>query len=381
MAIAYDALNNKIVVTGAETPLFANIYAADLAGGWDVVTRQGDNQYYFTCHLQIGDGVTVTICSDIQQQVEIGTNAAPRHMTVTANATLTLGTPTDPQDGGSLKIWGGSGVPAAPNVGRWYGTYNFYGLSFIKLTVNWLLLYGTATWVNVVLSGVLARVAWRQFAASTFTRCSFAFMELQTSLITFRNCLFQRSHAFSEAFRFSGGFNALLEDSEIANVGAGPEVNHWGTFTATANIIDCVTDESRWQWQAGANGITNRRWTINVEIVERLTGNPIAGATVTLIDSLGVVRFALLTNAAGQIAEQTETQHRYTGVGVLTDYDPFTLRIEAPGFKTYEIQFDLDEPIDWRIALCRIVDVIFVDDRVALNLDEENPESELYTQI
>jgi len=72
MAITYDAPSNTITVTGytEETPCtFEDIYQADQAGGWGVVTKQGDVQYAIDARLKIGNASTETWFADTEVQV------------------------------------------------------------------------------------------------------------------------------------------------------------------------------------------------------------------------------------------------------------------------------------------------------------------------
>ena len=59
MVISYDEDAKEIVATGgeAEDPItLSDIYNADVAGGWGVVTNPEPLVYRFKVRLQIGDG-------------------------------------------------------------------------------------------------------------------------------------------------------------------------------------------------------------------------------------------------------------------------------------------------------------------------------------
>ncbi len=98
MPINYDAGTNIITVTGytSSTPCnFTDIYNADVSGGWGKVTKQGTNQFYFICKLQIGDGTTTTWFADVGVQCvwsgSLTTANYQKINTVEANANLRLG--------------------------------------------------------------------------------------------------------------------------------------------------------------------------------------------------------------------------------------------------------------------------------------------------
>ena len=71
-SITYDSGNNTIIVVGfnkSSPCTFEDIYQADVANGWGVVSKQGDNQYEFRCKLQIGDGTSETWLADTNKAI------------------------------------------------------------------------------------------------------------------------------------------------------------------------------------------------------------------------------------------------------------------------------------------------------------------------
>lgn len=370
--ITYDAVNDKIIVTGNTTTLFQDIYDADVANGWNQVTKQGDNQFFFDCHLQIGDGSTSTNVSDRNKHVEIGTSAANKHMNVTANATFTFGTSTTPQNGGAVIINGGSGVPGAPSS-RWYGTTNFYGLAVLKISSAWLNFYGTDNWENIVLYGTLTKVNFR--GSGNFKNVSASFIYPQSSNYVFENCVFEGDTS-GAVLRVSSGYSVVVKDSEIINNNAGgSEIQHWGGFTGTLNVIDCITNPDNWQWRPGANGITNLKYTVNVKVTDK-DGNALSGVTVTLNDVDGNQIFSLTTDANGEITEQTVTSKTYTGdTPTIDNNNPFTLTIEKAGYQTYVKKFVLEEKAKWEIKLAKAVGVFLDFGRPVINLKKSDPEN------
>ena len=74
MPITYDAPSNIITVSGyteASPCTFEDIYQADVAGGWGVVSKQGSSQYLFDCRFRIYSGYFI----DISKQVEFSSIA------------------------------------------------------------------------------------------------------------------------------------------------------------------------------------------------------------------------------------------------------------------------------------------------------------------
>ena len=94
MAITYDAPSNIITVTAYTegTPCnFTDIYNADVAGSWGVVTRQCTDQFCLTCGIVIGDGSTATWFADVSKHI-LFTSATPKEIVeVKANGHFRLG--------------------------------------------------------------------------------------------------------------------------------------------------------------------------------------------------------------------------------------------------------------------------------------------------
>lgn len=155
MAITYNAGTNVLTVTGAGNT-FAAIYAADVAGGWGVVTNQG-TQYLLACNLVIGDSSTTTDLTDNSVQVQIGTAAANKYLQTKAAATFQLGTisngtynTTYGHKATSLTIYAlGSYVDTA-------GTWKMYGCSVYIATLT----------QHTRINGAVATIDWRNCSFS-----------------------------------------------------------------------------------------------------------------------------------------------------------------------------------------------------------------------
>jgi hypothetical protein len=90
-------------------------------------------------------------------------------------------------------------------------------------------------------------------------------------------------------------------------------------------------------------------------------GNAIEGATVSLENKDGLESFSETTDADGEISAQDVkcylVEHEDGGGAydnTQTLYSPFTLRITAPGYRTYESVMDIDSKQELTISLKRI---------------------------
>ena len=116
----------------------SDILAADVAGGWGVVTQTG-NYFLLTCHLWIGDKIVTsqnatnatTLAIRGAEQVEVGTSVKYRSIRKCGNTTLTLGNKsgTTYSEGSALRYWNQDAsymYPYANNYNSWYGNLNIY---------------------------------------------------------------------------------------------------------------------------------------------------------------------------------------------------------------------------------------------------------------
>ena len=124
MAITYNATDNIITLDGANTYSFEDIYQADQSGGWGVVSKQGDDQYFIEANIILGDGTNETQLIDEDCAIQLGTNANQRWMETKANSTFKLTT--------SYLEW-------YPGTGKyWYGKSYFYNSIIYKRgDVSW----------------------------------------------------------------------------------------------------------------------------------------------------------------------------------------------------------------------------------------------------
>lgn len=99
-----------------------------------------------------------------------------------------------------------------------------------------------------------------------------------------------------------------------------------------------------------------RKFTLDLKVIDK-DNNPVSGASVKIdnVDGTNVVN--VTTYANGTIDQQTITAYQKWWVYAEgwamheKDFNDFTLQISKAGYQTYTKKFTLDEEIDWRIAL------------------------------
>ena len=133
----------------------------------------------------------------------------------------------------------------------------------------------------------------------------------------------------------------------------------------------------------------NRRHSFDATVKDKKTKTPIQGATITLYDKDGNQLFALTTDINGQIVTQKVIHSDWKWInsaGVKTSpdnlYSPFRVTVEAKGYQIYDNpNITLDKATRVEIGLTKVVDVIFVDGKPALSLDETNQSNQLFIQV
>lgn len=397
MPIAYDIPSNTITVTGftlAVPCTFLDIFNADVAGGWGVVTRQCVNQYCFDCKLVIGNGTFANRGYFADEDCMVSflngviTANGQTLIYVRRYSDFRLGVLLD-----AATRTCDNGVTVISDQAFWY--YYIYGYldtvvrlydTTIKAIGAWsnrlYLRDATCDWhlyecsLDQVYLYVPSRlgVLYRTEIKST----AYGIYHPRTG-ITVDDLLL---HHCADAIRFSAALNGILWNV-IGRLNT--DIVYSVGITVDCYLINADVDVWNVTWAGVCTAEVYRQYEFDCVIRDRVTGGALVGATVILWDNAGNLVFTVVTGAGGVIATQI-VSHGYfdqPNLSVEQLYSPFHLRVEMPGYKTYDdyngVALDMKTALE--ISLCRIVDLIFVDDKMALNLDEDNPESELYTQI
>jgi len=154
----------------------------------------------------------------------------------------------------------------------------------------------------------------------------------------------------------------------------------------TINLDDGDSDAWNMEASPAQTSTINRRYSFDVAVKDGKTKTPVQNATVILYDKDGNQLFSLTTDANGQVTTQkvVHSDWRYVnsqGLKTSPDntYSPFKLVVKANGYQIYSNpNITLDKPTRVEVGLVKAVDIIFVDGKPALNLNESDAENELY---
>lgn len=387
MVITYNAGTNTITVTGytEATPCtFLDLYNADVAGGWGVITRQCTVQYCLSCKIVIGDGSTATYFCDKLIQIVFVDGIASSHyeklIEVKDNAYLTFG---EIHNAG-LKL-------------------SRYGVQIIDLEDTWLtfLIWNANTsncQVRLYSSCISRGEAGHQKTAihiknfAPIYNCKFDKVILHTcdmDLYNHSNCRCEimenpsGSSVLNEIFEYSADegivfaydYSQTIKNVIIKNcVVAIRAVNY--TLPSTINLVNADCEWS-FYWVSATPLKVYRQYDFNLKVQDK-DENAISGATVKIWDKNNNLVVDTTTNASGEIATQTLNYGYYTQAGGDTPVTqtPHIIQISKAGHQTYKKKFTVDEKINWQIRLLQANPVQFLNDDPILQLCPESQEGD-----
>ena len=382
MPITYDIGTNTITVTGytGDIPCtFEDIYQADLAGGWGVVSRQG-NQFLFDCYLTIGDGSTETWFADTGKQVMLNDGVLTANyqtwVLVKAEAHFRLGTLIDAEK-----------KTTRDGVGLFSGDTSYYH--------NLLNAEGNAE--VKVYSGFVMRV----YAGGRATHFNITYGEIYNTFFCSVNIKSLYVDIFnvqimdpSTAYGTLGDPRGTIEQIKLIigkyAIAGGAWQSHtiknakirYHTYVFSAYyspdcyFINFETNTWKFTWAGTSEGKMYRQYEFGLRVTDK-DNNPISGATVTLKDKNGNQVFQVSTGADGRISTQTVSRGYYdqSHGDTLQEYSPHTLTIEKAGYQTYEKKFTLEAKTSWEIKLAKAVGVFLDFGRPVVNLKKVDPEN------
>ncbi|UYL64904.1 MAG: hypothetical protein EJNHJLOP_00015 [Methanophagales virus PBV082] len=348
--ITYDAGTNTITVVGfseSSPCTFEDIYQADVANGWGVVSKQGGNQYYFSCKLQIGDDSTETWLIDMNKMIY---EDVPIFLYIRGNGHVRLGKVINSE---KKTTSGGCFIYA-----RKMNTYMVHMLQYASIE-----LYSTTLSAsNRVFFGTSPN------CQAKIWNCNFEHIDFSGNPIQIDvyHLYFVHSN-----YGLRGIFTSA-EDIRLANVNYATtwinqhepvimkkivtdkaEQRSFHIADSTANLYFIDTD---WRWvghfSSDSTSKVYRQYSFNLKVTDE-EENPISDAKVGVYDKNGNLEFEEMTDANGQIPEQIITRGYYDQAhgSTLVDFSPHTLVIEKEGYETYTMQFTPSESINWQISL------------------------------
>jgi len=370
MAITYNAGTNTITVTGytEATPCnFTDIYNADVAGGWGVVTRQCTNQFCISAILMVGDGSTATWFADTKKQVILTASLGilQGHIRVRANAHFRVGKIVDAAkktsiDGCYLLSTTTSnhpcifGVNADWNYGHNIEIYSSILESRNASTAGWqrqVGLYLTNLKIrNSVLNGSLNTIDGitcynlRTVGDDVLSCQIFQKMKGTTSLDDIEgNNLF---YAFTTTSLSTS--DMIVKNVLLKNCAA---IGYCANNAYDIYLINTVSDA--WVFAYSSfTGKVYRQYEFDLKVVDK-DNTPIQTAAVKIWDKDSNLIVDTTTDVNGVIATQTISRGYYNqpNGNTLQEASPHLIKIEKAGYTTYEADFTLESKTDWLIAL------------------------------
>jgi len=377
--ITYDAGSNTITVVGdascgdseSNPCTFEDIYQADVSNGWGKISKSADHSYTVNCFIKIGDGSTETWFADENVQVNFlaenyVTGNGQNIFNLKENSHTRFGKIIDEETkatGSGCQFIIQNDISYYLNFLRGYGHLELLSSSVILTDKHdamggcWSTsVTGNKIW-NCIFEGNYHFAITRNTDIFNLTVIDGStFLRRPDPTTTINHCV---GLGVSKAIWFQG-IGGSAKDVYAR------KIKYYAFYVTDLdeNDNDCYIingDFDNWKskWK---NTVSERKvfrqYTVNLKVVDR-NGNPIEGAKVVLKDKNGDEVFSVLTDANGEIEEQTATYGYYQREGdgtytheqIFTSYSPHTLTISHQDYPSREFKFTLDKKIDWTIAL------------------------------
>ena len=314
-------------------------------GQWGVVSKQGNNQYYFTCRLQIGDGSTETWLADENKAISFTGDKG--YIYVFKYGHLRLGHIVNEE-----KRTTRNGCYLYNNASEYYylilcndgGVIEIYSSLLKAKKGASLTLYGSGHKIwNSVISSYITGQSHIDMYRTTIQSVTHGVRFIPTYA---NDIIISNAWYAIDLYSISG-------DKTVKNLKLIDEITSFRTYNFNGNL-HAINTICKWtfSWGWNSNGKIYRQYTYNLKVVDE-EGNPISGAKVSVYNRSGYLEFEDITDANGQIPEQIVTRGYYDQAHgkTLVDFSPHTLVIEKEGYETYTMQFTPTKAIDWQISL------------------------------
>ncbi|MHA1882473.1 MAG: carboxypeptidase-like regulatory domain-containing protein [Candidatus Thorarchaeota archaeon] len=365
-SITYDSGSNTIKVVGfneSSPCTFEDIYQADVANGWGVVSKQGDNQYEFRCKLQIGDGTNETWLIDANKA--ISHTIDDNFINITPNGYFRCGVIVD-------------------EINR---TTKDGCFIYTTSSNKWVIEFtdtATLELFSTTISAESSTIIFQHSPANAHHKiwnCNFIHTKCYgiPALVDFYRVNWQSSlagprftHTFADDIRITNCTYGLQlytihTPVTIKNYEMIGEDYSFRCIKLNANLY-AVNVKCKWKvsWALTNDGKIYRQYTFTLKVVDE-NGNPISGAKVSVYNRSGCLEFEDITDANGRISTHTITRGYYDQAhgSTLVDFSPHTLVIEKEGYDTYKTQFTPTkaiEAIDWQISLKKVYVIEMVEE-------------------
>lgn len=394
MAITYNAGTNTITLDGANIYSFTDIYNADIAGSWGVVTRQCLNQFCFSCHIVIGDNTNVTKLEDTSKQI-IFTNGIVsagniNQIEIKTNSEMTLGSIIS----GYITTNGCSIISQETTLNRIHhmvylnkGKVYLYSCNLIALcaiapgqcAVSGLLTgsYVDSTPVMKVFNTICSRVQLESCTQADIynviiTDSSYGYTSLSPTLTGLTS-----QKIDNEALQLYRMNSSLTMQNLKIEANDGSNRIRADIMTGDAYLIDCEVDVWNFYWARSPYPLVYRQNSFDARAIDE-TETGILGAGVKIWDFGGVLVTDTTTNATGYISTQTLSFGYYSQPhgNTPTMKTPHTIEISKAGYQSYVTKFTVNKKLDWTLRLLKTQPIQFCEGIPILQLAPESQEDD-----
>jgi len=348
----------------------ADVYAADVGGGWGVVTENlAGRSYYVAANLVLGDATEGNGAAFLSR-AQVVAFAAGNIFTVTNHSTLTLGARYPDDSTG----WGRFGstwlvtmaatwnlIPTSATA----AVFSMYG-STLTCCGDYTLVQRDGTWNarNAIIAGeyktladanqttmklnvkAAATIDWKQVQANNWH-------SVQFDGSTMTNFDGVHLHAGYYGIRAAEA-NSTVTTPRITDSYDDSVYMYGGAGVKTLTLVDPAYNigGSADVTNQDANAIVAEVYTCNIHVVDA-DGVDLETVNVVCTDEAAAGVFDVNTDAGGDIAEQTITYKQWAGTSETeTAYSPHTFVFTKAGYKALTMEnVTVSRPINWRIEL------------------------------
>lgn len=353
----YSAGSNTATASGTGTTNFADLVAADVAGGWGKFSADvSGEQIIVNGRVVVGDGTNAVSFVDSNKQVLVKAGIVTENsdyiFLVSAGSSVTLGVLVN--DSKKETMSGCSFMfleTTRTNTGFFYclsgGTVNFYSCSFQGVWgVNNYLWKINGNIYNCNLNGAFGLRSSNSNNYNLYiTNSSFGLLAPlgSDSLVKINNVNY--------ALYSDGSTELVFRGLNVSSVGS----NLWYGWVSTGNvsIVDSFSEVWSFGWGGGATSVIFRQYSFDLVVLNGNVTDMIGNANVTLYKGTSKIG-SWLTNSSGQIGTQTLTYGYYDsghGNTIQGASDPFYLHIKASGYADYDSKFYVTAPMALTVSM------------------------------
>jgi hypothetical protein len=299
-------------LNGANTYTLLDIYNADVAGGWGVVTHVGE-MYLLLCNMVIGGAGAATKLIDNDVGFQIGVTGTRKTFETLAGSSFEM-------TGCILKFW----LSARKTS---YGTWKFKNCSVFVRETEDICLYMRGNQDHA--RSEFDVIHWySRDGTCSYNRC----------LAIVSGYFYYYTSGIVDDLTITGNFFCHYNTPTLKNSVISGSID-------IASGINCILINSTWGGSLTINTAGNYladKWEFNVLVTDK-DNNPLVAA-VELKDKNGVVKHSADTGADGKLATTWEVlANRYDGTSeTKTEYNPFTLTVTKAGYADYESKITID---------------------------------------